>query len=125
MLTGDGPGKADIVMSDQEPEVIIPRFKLIVTYDVPSGGHDHYYQFIMSEFIPAMQEMGVYMAEAWHTAYGDYPLRMASFVAEDYETIQNMLSSKRWRELEGRFLTYVRNYSHKVVEYRPGFQFVR
>ena len=112
-------------MSDQNPEVIIPRYKMIVTYDVSSGEHDNYYRFIIGEFIPAMQEMGVYIAEAWHTAYGDYPLRMASFVAEDYETIIDMLESTRWVELESQFLTYVHNYSFKIVEFRQRFQFVR
>ena len=112
-------------MSDQNPEVIIPRYKLIMTYDVPSGEHDNYYRFIIGEFIPAMQEMGVYIAESWHTAYGNYPLRMASFVAEDYETIHDMLESDRWAELESRFLIYVRNYSYKIIEYQQRFQFVR
>jgi hypothetical protein len=50
---------------------------------------------------------------------------MTGFVAEDYESIQSMLDSERWHDLEDRLLSYVRNYSCKVVEYRQGFQFVR
>ena len=109
---------------DQESEVIIPRYKMIMSYDVLPNSHETYYQFVLGELVPAMQEMGIYMTEVWHTAYGSYPIRMSGFVAEDYETIQTMLDSKRWQELEDRLLSYVRNYSCKVVEYRQGFQFV-
>ena len=110
---------------DHDHEVIVPQYKLIVTYDVLPSNQENYFQFIMGELLPAMQEMGVYMTEAWHTAYGDYPLRMATFVAEDYDTIVEMLDSDRWQELERRFKIYIRNYSLVILPYRHGFQFVR
>ena len=50
---------------------------------------------MISEMVPAMQEMGVYMTEAWHTAYGEYPIRMVSFVSEEIETIRSGISSRR------------------------------
>lgn len=112
-------------MPDEERDFIIPRYKLILSYDILAPAHEEYFQFVMGELVPSMQGMNVYMTEAWHTAYGDYPLRMASFVAEDYQTIRDMLESEHWRDLERRFLEFVRNYSLKVVRYRRGFQFVR
>ncbi len=112
-------------MSDYQPEVIVPRYKMIILYDILPTSHDSYFQFVMGEFVPALQEMGVYMTEVWHTGYGDYPLRMTSFVTEDSTVIRDLLESKRWQELEGQFMTYVRNYSRKIVEYRRGFQFTR
>lgn len=112
-------------MMDEDPQVIIPRYKMIISYDVALPTQESYYQFIIGELVPAMQEMGVYMTEAWHTAYGEYPLRMAAFVAEDFETLQAMLDSDRWQTLESQFRTYVRNYKRKIVSYRQGFQFVK
>lgn len=107
-----------------EPELIIPRYKMILVYDILPGNRETYYQFVMGEMVPAMQTMGVYMTEAWHTAYGLHPIRMVTFVAEDLETIQAMFASDQWRELEVRFKTFVENYSCKVIEYRHGFQVV-
>jgi hypothetical protein len=109
---------------EENEEVIIPHYKMILAYDVLPSSHDNYYQFILGEMVPAMQEMGVYMTEAWHTAYGEYPIRMISFVSEEIETINNMLGSDRWTDLETRLLSYIRNYTRKVVEYRQGFQFI-
>lgn len=112
-------------MSDRDPQIIIPRYKMIVTYDLLPGDRDSYYQFVMGELVPALQDMKVYMTEAWHTGYGNHPLRMMSFVAEEYTTIQDLLESTRWRELESQLQMYVENYTRKVIEYRRGFQFIR
>lgn len=110
---------------EPEPEVIIPQYKLIITYDVLPSSHESYFQFVMSELLPTLQEVGVYMTEAWHTAFGNYPLRMASFVAEDLETLDDLLESDTWAELEAQFKLYIRNYSVAVIQYRQGFQFVK
>ena len=110
---------------NESREVIIPRFKIIISYDMLPGSNENYFRFIMGEFVPTLQDMGVYMTEAWHTAYGDYPLRMATFVAEDMDVIQDLLDSDEWQELEDQFKSYIRNFSMQVVPYRQGFQFVR
>jgi hypothetical protein len=109
-------------MSDEE--YIIPRYRMIFSYDILPFNRDRYFQFVTTEMVPALQDMGIYMTEAWHTAYGEYPVRMVCFVAEDLDTIEAALESERWFELEGEFKEYVRNYTRKVVAYKQGFQFV-
>jgi hypothetical protein len=110
---------------DEEANVIVPRYKMIVSYDVIPSTQDSYYQFVLGEMVPAMQEMGVYMTEAWHTAYGEYPIRMVTFVAEEVDIIYDMLESERWGDLETRLLSFIRNYTRKVVPYKQGFQFIQ
>ena len=110
---------------DNDSDYIVPRYKLIMTWDMSTPTPEDYYRWVIQEMLPAMQDMGVFITEAWHTAYGDYPLRMASFVSEDFETIHGMLESDRWDMLENEFLTYVRNLDKQVVSYRQGFQFIR
>jgi len=109
---------------DEESNVIVPRYKMIVSYDVIPSSQDSYYQFVLGEMVPAMQEMGVYMTEAWHTAYGEYPIRMVIFVAEESDIIFDMLGSDRWNDLETRLMSFIRNYSRKIVAYKQGFQFI-
>jgi len=111
-------------MANGEKQVIIPRFKMVVAYDIRPSNQEEYYQFVMGRFVPALQDMNVFMTEAWHTAYGEYPTRMISFVVEEYNTLNDVLESEEWADLEAELLSYVRNYSMKVIKYRPGFQFI-
>jgi len=110
------------MMEDGESQMIVPRYKMIMAYDIIPATRDVYYQFVLGEFVPGLQEMGLFMTEAWHTAYGDHPLRMAIFVAEDMETITAAMESERWEDLETRLRRYVANYTCKIVPYRQGFQ---
>ena len=102
---------------------IVPRFKLLLSYDIDPNETESYYQFVLGEFVPAVQAMGLYMLEAWHTAYGPYPIRLIGFVAEDIETIHDALSSKAYRSLEDKLLGYITNYKRSIVPFREGFQF--
>ncbi len=100
-----------------------PRVKLLLYYDIVPENQQSYYEFILREYIPALQAMGLQMTEAWHTAYGDYPLRMASFVAPDRQTLGEILHSEEWEQLEEKLEQYVVNLKYKVIPYRDGFQF--
>lgn len=62
------------------PIRIVPRYRFLLRYDVRTDAMDTYYEFIMNEFIPALQSMGLYMAGVWHTAYGAYPDRQVEFI---------------------------------------------
>jgi hypothetical protein len=67
--------------------------------------------------------LGIRNTEVWHTAYGNYPLRLIVFVAEDAAHLNAVLRSDAWQELEERLQRYVTNYSRRVVNYEPRFQF--
>ena len=99
------------------------RVKLLISYDILAETQQEYYEFIMREFIPKLQEMGVAMTEAWHTAYGDYPVRMTGFVAPDEETMTHLLHGEEWKTLAQQFERYVTNLQLKVIPYKEGFQF--
>jgi aryl-phospho-beta-D-glucosidase BglC (GH1 family) len=105
------------------PIRIYPRYKLLMMYDIRPELYEPYFQYIMSEFVPALQNMGLYMITAWHTAYGDYPVRLIEFVSEDLETMLEIFQSDRWDEMESQLKTYITNYERKVVRFRQGFQF--
>ncbi len=101
-----------------------PRYKLILTYDIQSGVQDTYFEFMLGELVPAVQSLGLQMGGAWHTAYGEYPLRLVEFIAEDSDALHAVLESKMWADLERRLHSYVVNYSKKIVRLREDqFQF--
>lgn len=99
------------------------RIKLLMSYDVVPELQQAYYEFVLGEMVPTAQSMGLVLSEAWHTAYGDYPIRLNGFVARDRTALDRVLSSPEWQQLEEKLKRFVTGYHRKVVPYREGFQF--
>lgn len=97
--------------------------KLIITYDPVPEQREAYFRYVLGEFVPTLEQMGLTLSEAWHTAYGEYPLRMSGFLASDEGMMDSILTSEEFRELEARLQEYVINYSRRVVACRNSFQF--
>lgn len=102
---------------------IIPKFKLIITYDVQPGKQAEYSHFVLGEFIPGLQALDMYITGVYQTVLGDYPARQAEFVTESKELMLKALANERFEELEEKLKGFTYNYKRKVVHYRPGFQF--
>lgn len=98
-------------------------WKILLEYEVGEESLQEYYQFVMQQYVPALQSMGFQMSEAWHTAYGLAPNRLLGFVCEDRDTIASLLDSELWGELNEELGNYVTDFSFKVVPFRGGFQF--
>ncbi|MBP9500889.1 MAG: hypothetical protein KBF17_01890 [Candidatus Promineofilum sp.] len=96
--------------------------KLLLEYDVNQNTLQDYYQFIMGQYVPALQTMGLQMSEAWHTAYGQGPNRLIGFVCGDEQTMARLLDSELWNDLNDELEKYVTDLRYKVVPYRGGFQ---
>lgn len=101
---------------------VIPKYKLILFYNIKPDKQDQYYRYMLSSFVPAIQELGVYMHMAWYIAYGDHPMRKIEFVTESAEALRQLFQSDEWNELENKLKRYIDNYDRKVVDYRSGFQ---
>jgi len=100
------------------------RVKLILTYDILPNVQDTYFQFMLGEVVPTLQSLGLIMGGAWHTAYGEYPMRLVEFIGDDLDRVESILASATWARLEKRLLTYVINYRYKIVPLRiDQFQF--
>ncbi|MCA9970382.1 MAG: hypothetical protein KC425_09205 [Anaerolineales bacterium] len=97
-------------------------YKVLLSYDVREETLQDYYQYVMGRYVPTMQSLGFQMSEAWHTAYGRAPNRLLGFVCEDRQTIDNLLDSEQWREINDRLESYVNDFSYKIIPYRGGFQ---
>lgn len=101
---------------------IKPEYRLLLIYDIQPNMQERYYRYVLREFVPQLQEMGLYMVAAWHTAYGDYPMRRIEFVTESREVLQTILTSDTWKELEDKLKNFTTNYSRKLLRFRDGYQ---
>jgi hypothetical protein len=96
--------------------------KLLLTYDVKDNMTEEYRQFVLGEFLPAVQQMGLAVTEVWLTTYGDYPERRTELVSRDADTMWRVLYSDEWTDLEERLKEFVNGFERKVIPYQPGFQ---
>jgi len=97
--------------------------KVLLTYDINPHSAEGYYKFMLKKMVPALDKMGLSMIEAWHTAAGDYPIRLVSFVAEDEDAANEALQCAEFYALEERLQEFVSNYRCRVVPLRRHFQF--
>lgn len=97
--------------------------KVLMTWDIAGERDQEYFEFIVGEFIPGVQRLGLQPAEAWATLYGSYPQIQVGLLANDQAQARRILESGDWSVLQDKLFRYVQNFSYKVVQAKPGFQF--
>ncbi len=96
--------------------------KILMTWDILPGREQEYFEFVVREFIPGMQRLGLEVSDAWFTIYGDEPQIMAVAQMPTVNALDNVLQSKEWDDLNQLLMDYVENFRYKIVPAKAGFQ---
>jgi len=96
--------------------------KLLMSWNIRPGREDEYFEFIVEEFGPGLNELGVKVTDSWYTQYGSQPQILTGGVTQDLESMHHALGSTKWRQLREKLLGYVTDYSQKVIPANGGFQ---
>jgi hypothetical protein len=98
--------------------------KLLMNWDIKPGRDQDYFEFVVREWLPGVNKLGIQTTWAWYTVYSreDTPQFMAEAIAEDLPTMRSILKSGDWDTLHDRLMEYVSNYTHKVVHVTGDFQ---
>lgn len=99
------------------------RLKLLLAYDVKEFQEEAYYQFIIHEFLPKAETIGLKWRFTWQTMYGDYPSRLVEFIVQDEQTMRRALRDEIWDSIETKLGEFVTNFEKRVVQDRDNFQF--
>ena len=94
-----------------------------MTWDIAADHEQEYFEFVIGEWVPGVQRLGLQPTDAWATVYGSYPQIQVNMLADNESAARRILGSSDWTGLENRLLAFVRNFSYKVVPARNGFQF--
>jgi hypothetical protein len=97
------------------------QVKVIMSWDIRQGRSEEYFEFVVREFAPSLQKIGLRTTEAWYTAYGNRPQIMMAAIADTLPQMKKMLNSPEWKELHGKLQQFVLNYSQKIVRATPFF----
>jgi hypothetical protein len=96
--------------------------KLVMRWDIRPEMESEYFEFLVHEFIPALNRLGIADIQVWYTAFGECEQKQAEGVAQSVDRIQKMLQSEEWLLLTDKLQNYVRNFSQKVIPATRGFQ---
>jgi hypothetical protein len=96
--------------------------KLLMTWDILPGREQEYFEFVVRDFIPGMQRLGLEPSDAWFTMYGEKPQIMTSAQMPTLATLSQVLESQEWADLSKLLMDYVEDFNYKIVPARAGFQ---
>jgi hypothetical protein len=96
--------------------------KLIMRWDVRQEMESEYFEFLVHELIPAMNNLGITEIQVWYTAFGDCEQKMAEGIMPSTEDMLQIIRTTEWSDLTDKLQGYVKNYSQKVIPATRGFQ---
>jgi hypothetical protein len=106
----------------RRPFKMSDQVKLLLSFDLRPGQENAYRRFIMEEFLPQAQALGLIPTDAWHTAYGEYPVRLIGLAADDLARVRVARATDEWQGMMEKLEGYVLNLTVRVVPLRGGFQ---
>ena len=96
--------------------------KILMTWDILPGREQDYFEFVVRDFVPRMQKLGLQPSDAWYTYYGDQPQIMAAAVMPSLDMMEQVIQSDDWYKLTQELLDYVEDFDYKIIPARGGFQ---
>ncbi|MBN2149458.1 MAG: hypothetical protein JW726_18865 [Anaerolineales bacterium] len=96
--------------------------KLLMMWDILPGREQEYFEFVVRDFIPGLQQLGLEFSDAWLTMYGEQPQIMAGVQMASLTEMEQMIASSEWASLVNRLMDYVEDFTYKIVPARAGFQ---
>lgn len=96
--------------------------KLLMSWDIQPGRESEYFEFVVREFAPGIMKLGIQPTEAWYTVYGSGPQILTGGIAENLQSLKEILASNEWEKLHTELLNYVANFRQKIVAATGRFQ---
>lgn len=97
--------------------------KVLMTWSIKPGREQEYFGFVVGEFLPKANKMGLELTDAWVTVYGDQPKILVGAILPDLITAQDLLNSQAWFNLQKQLEDFVDDFSYKLVKPKGNFQF--
>lgn len=96
--------------------------KLLMTWDILPNREQEYFEFVISDFLPEIKQLGIRPVDAWYTMFGEQPQILVSAKIQSQAALNIAMASKEWQRLLDNLQQFVENFSYKVITDRTGFQ---
>lgn len=96
--------------------------KLVMRWDIRPETESEYFEFLVHEFIPGLNKLGIMDIQVWYTQFGDCEKKLASGISPSMEKMKAALNSDEFEVLLNKLQQFVENFSQKVISATGGFQ---
>lgn len=96
--------------------------KLLMRWNIRPETESEYYEFLVHEFMPGMNKLGIDDIQVWYTTFGDCEQKLASGITPSAEKMNDALHSDSWDQLRNKLQTFVTDLDFKLVSATRGFQ---
>lgn len=96
--------------------------KILMSWDIKQGREQEYFEFVVREWVPGLQRLGIEPTDAWLTQFGAAPQILAGGTAKNLKVMRQIMDTEEWQTLKDQLLGYVDNYEERVVKAKGSFQ---
>ncbi len=96
--------------------------KILMSWDIKPGREQEYFEFVVREWVPGLQRLGIEPTDAWYTQFGNARQILAGGTAKNLKVMQQILATDEWNTLKDQLLSYVDHYAERVVKAKGTFQ---
>ena len=89
--------------------------KLNQYWRIISDRREEYGKFIIKEFIPGINSLGVHVVAGWSVLVGSYSEMFLESMSNDLELIEKALKDPKFNDLQDNLLNYVKAYKTKIL----------
>jgi len=89
--------------------------KLNHYWTIGSIRKNDYEKFIINDFVPGVNRLGVHTVAGWSVMVGAYSEIIIETVAADLDLLENALRNPGYQQLKSSLLNYIRKYKTKVL----------
>lgn len=105
-------GKKDSYSSDIREDTV----KFNQMWDLV-GDKKEYGRFVINEFYPLLEELGISVAREWEVLIGDGPSILCEGRARDINKLIVNLQSKKFQEAKQKLMKFVENYESRILTF--------
>jgi len=84
-------------------------------WTIISEKREEYGNFIIKEFIPGINSLGIHVVAGWSVLVGSYSEMIVESMSNDLELIEKALKDPKFKDLRENLLNYVKSYKTKVL----------
>jgi len=105
-------GKKDSYSSDIREDTV----KFNQMWDL-IGDKKEYGRFVINEFYPLLEELGISVAREWEVLIGDGPSILCEGRVKDINNLISNLQSKKFQEAKQKLKEFVENYESRILTF--------